>query len=109
MQARQLSGPMIRAERDWGSRRRNGEKRDLLLSIKYGMPTTKANPTTAIRIIGFFKRSNGETVAHELAIIHQPRLQPSHSSFYSHSNHSSISHPHAKKKTQSNSHPALAS
>jgi len=41
-------------------RRKQG--RNVLLSSRYGMPTTKARPTTAMRIIGFFSRLKGETV-----------------------------------------------
>lgn len=34
----------------------------VLLSNRYGIPTTKPKPTTAIKIMGFFKRLRGETV-----------------------------------------------
>ena len=43
-------------------KRQGRETLNVLLSIRYGIPNTKPNPTTAIRIIGFLSRSNGETV-----------------------------------------------
>jgi hypothetical protein len=35
----------------------------LLFSINFGIPNINPMDTTAIRIIGFFKKLNGETVA----------------------------------------------
>lgn len=45
-----------------GGSNQAGEKVNVLLSIKYGIPNTKPKPTTAIRIIGFLSKSSGETV-----------------------------------------------
>lgn len=39
-----------------------GKVIDVLLSIKYGIPNTRPNPTTASNIIGFLSRLSGETV-----------------------------------------------
>jgi len=44
--------------------------RNILLSNRYGIPTTKARPTTAMRIIGFFSRLSGETIHLESAFAH---------------------------------------
>jgi hypothetical protein len=38
---------------------------NLLLSMRYGMPTTRQRERPAIRIMGFLSRLNGETVMKE--------------------------------------------
>lgn len=42
--------------------RKKKKRKNVLFSINLGMPKVKTRATTAIRIIGFFSRLNGETV-----------------------------------------------
>ena len=43
-------------------RRDGGVACDVLFSRRYGIPITKANPTTPISTIGFLNRVSGETI-----------------------------------------------
>lgn len=49
-------------KRGEGEGRERGARSNVLLSIRYGIPNTKARPTRPIRIMGFFSRVTGETL-----------------------------------------------
>lgn len=61
--------------------RKSERRRNVLLSSIYGIPTTKARPTTAMRIIGFFSRLSGETVHLESVFAHPAALPNSSFAF----------------------------